>query len=164
MSTDFNIRREIRSIIDGTDLASPAEIAAKVAENIPDNLLREVVAQLLPELVRVELTRVRMVTPPNQSARSAKVTAIRRAAEGWRRALRDRIHVGRGEWRLLADCSAEHLRFAAQERQQQAAQSLAAADRYAAIADACEQHKVTRTADLPEPVLAALLDGGAVAA
>lgn len=35
MTSTFNIRSAVRAVIDDTDLASPEEIAAKVAESIP---------------------------------------------------------------------------------------------------------------------------------
>jgi len=166
MGEDFSIRREIRDIIDTTDLTSPHDIAAKVAENVPAKLLRVALTQSLSELVRVELgiLRARMYNQPAEvadqgprSSRSAKVIAIRQASAGWREALRERVHVGNGNWLLLSECSAEHLRFAAEERRIIAARTLASADRYEQLGAACEKYKVGCVADLPEAALAALL-------
>lgn len=152
----FNLKVEIKKIIDTTDLADPRDIAVKVAESIPAKLLREALAQALPELVRVELGRVRQYNPAPTTGpnRSSKVTAIR---DAWRRHLRDRIHIGRGVWQMLADCTAENFRAAAEERRVNAARSLALADRYDRYAEACETHGVDRFADLPESVQAELL-------
>jgi hypothetical protein len=154
--TDFSLKAEIKKVIDETDLTDPRDLAAKVAENIPVKLRLDALKQALPELVRVELTRARMSPPPMLPNRSSKVTAIR---EDWRRHLRDRVHVGRSEWVMLADCSAEHFRSAAEERRAFAAANLAAAARYELYAVACEEHGVDRFADLPESVQAALLGG-----
>lgn len=153
----FSLRAEIKKVVDETDLTDPRDIAAKVAENVPAKLLRDALAQALPELVRVELTRARSGQPAPTAApanRSSKVAAIR---DAWRRHLRDRIHVGRGVWQMLADCTAENLRVAADERRQNAAANLAAADRFDRYAAALEEHKVARFADLPESVQAELL-------
>lgn len=162
---EFNLKAEIRKVVDTTDLASPDDIAAKVVENIPAKLLRSALMQCLPELVRVELGRARGLHPITpQSYRSSKVAGIRAAAEDWRRRLRDRVHVGRGVWLLLADCSAENFRFAAEERRVNAERSLAAADQYNRFGAACEKHSVARFADLPEAVQAQLLGGEEAAA
>src|SRR5688572_9456756 len=137
--SDFNLKHEIKKVIDSTDLANPHDIAAKVAESIPAKLLRVALAQALPELVRVELGRARthaVPQPTTASNRSSKVTGIR---EAWRRHLRDRVHVGRGIWQMLADCTAENFRAAAEERRANAAANLAAADRYDGYAEACEK-------------------------
>lgn len=156
--TEFSLKAEIQKVIDTTDLAAPPEIAAKVVENIPAKLLRTALMQCLPELVRVELGRARRPHPtavrPNPSA---KVAGIRAAADGWRRRLRDRVHVGRGVWLLLADCSPEHFRFAAEERRLHAARNLAVAEEFDRFGEACEKHAVDRFADLPEAVQAELL-------
>jgi hypothetical protein len=169
---EFSIRQEIRQVIRETDLAAPHDIAAKVAENVPAKLLRVALAQALPEVVRNELGIHRShlynesaEVSPNaaagdlapRSSRSAKVVAIRQASAGWRAALSERVHVGNGEWLLLAECSADHLRYAAEERRVIASRTLASAERYEQLGAACEKHKVDRAADLPDAVLAALL-------
>lgn len=159
MSTDFSLKAEIKKVVDTTDLADPREIAAKVAENIPAKMLRQALAQALPELVRVELTRSRRPpTAPAPSAHSAKRTAI---AEMWRRHLRDRVHIGQSGWLLLGDCSAENFRTAAAERRALAIANSAAAEKYDRYADACDEHGVDRFADLPEALQAELLQGEA---
>lgn len=152
---EFSLKAEIRKVVDTTDLADPRDIAAKVAENVPAKLLRAALAQALPELVRVELTRSRMSPPPAVLPnRSPKREAI---AEMWRRHLRDRVHIGRSAWLLLADCSADNFRAAAAERRALATANLAAADRYQSYADACDKHGVDKFSDLPESVQAELL-------
>lgn len=161
-TTSWSLRREIRSVVDGTDLASPVEIAAKVAENIPINLLRETLEQVLPDFVRVELSRIRMsyAQPPtaSQPNRSSKVAAIREAAPMWRDALRQRLSVGDGQWLLLGDCSIKHLRFAADRRRWHAARNVSAAALYESLAAACETHGARRVSELPESVLSATFD------
>lgn len=166
-SDDFNIRREIRAVIDETDLTSPHDIAAKVAENVPAKLLRLALAQALPEIARHELGVLRShlynesaevpARGQARSNRSAKVVAIRQASAGWREALRERVHVGGGEWLLLAECTAEHLRYAAGERRLIASRTLVAAERYEQLGAACDEHGVDCVANLPESALAALL-------
>lgn len=162
--SDFSLAALIRQVIDETDLATPDEIADKVAEMVPSRQLRAAIAELLREVVRVELTRTR--SNPVPVARrianpSAKVRGLRQMADAWRRRLRDRIHIGQGPdaWKLLADCTATDFRFAADERRTMAAGILAAATEYESFAEALETHKVSRFADLPESVQADLLGG-----
>lgn len=149
--TDFDIRKAVHAVMDETDLTSPEEIAAKVAESVPAKDLRRVLATVLRDYVRVEIGRERMTGPPApNSNRSAKVTAIRDAAPRW---LRERVFVGGSAWLLLADCSYENLKFLESERLENAARSAAAAERYGRLADLVKRHKVSRVADLPRRVL-----------
>lgn len=173
MSTDtFNLKHQIREVIRETDLASPDEIAAKVLENIPDDMVLEALSQALPDLIRTELVRerARSVMPqadrPAPVAGAATTTArashavqsakVREIREHWQRHLRDRISVGRDTWLTLADCTAGDLRVAAEDRRARADRMNDAADRYARYADACEEHKVARFGLLPKRVLADL--------
>lgn len=151
--SDFDIRTAVRAVMDETDLTSPEEIAAKVAESVPQRDLRRVLATVLREYVRVEIGRARMHTSqpePTKANRSAKVTAIRSAADRW---LRERVFVGDSTWLLLGECSYDNLKFLESERLENAARSAAAAERYGRLANLVKRHKVSRVADLPRRVL-----------
>lgn len=152
--SDFDIRATVRAVMDETDLTSPEEIAAKVAESVPQRELRRVLATVLREYVRVEIGRARMTTsrpePEVKPSRSAKVTAIRGAAPRW---LRERVFVGDSTWLLLGECTYDNLKFLESERQVNAARSAAAAERYGRLAGLVKRHKVSRVADLPRRVL-----------
>jgi len=152
--TDFDLRRSIRAIVEETDLASPEEITEKLAGQIPARDLRAVVTVLLRDYVRVELSRLRMRTgsdsPDATTNRSAKVAAIRAAAPRW---LRDRVFVGGSEWKLLGDCTADNLAYLQQERRDNAARSLAAAEFFASLEKLVRRHKVARVSDLPPRTL-----------
>jgi len=104
---------------------------------------------------------IKHVPPPaRQSARSAKVAAIRAAAPKW---LEDRYCVGSGDddWKFLGDCGFADLMFAATQRREQAARTSAAAERLEGLAELVRSHGVDRVRDLPEAVLASV--GGAAA-
>jgi hypothetical protein len=153
--TDFDLRRSIRAIVEETDLASPEEITEKLAGQIPARDLRAVVTVLLRDYVRVELSRLRMGAhggdnPDATTNRSAKVAAIRAAAPRW---LRDRVFVGGSEWKLLGDCTADNLSYLQQERRDNAARSLAAAEFFASLEKLVRRHKVARVSDLPPRAL-----------
>lgn len=153
--SDFDIRKAVLAVIDETDLATPEEIAAKVAESVPGRELRSVLAFVLRDFVRVELGRGRMASrAPERSTsakpqRSAKVASIRDYGRRW---LRDREFVG-DTWKLLGDCSYENLRYLEADRVQNAARSTAAATRYGHLADLVKKHKTDRVAGLPDRVL-----------
>lgn len=161
IASTFSIRSAVRAVIDDTDLASPEEIAAKVAESIPAKELRAVVAVVLRDYVRIQLHQGRLSTSfvspsdvkpsdvkPNGSA---KVRAIRDAAPRW---LRDRVYIGAAGWTLLGECTYENLLYLESERLDNAAASTAAAQRYARLAALVKRYKVARVADLPKRVLA----------
>lgn len=165
--SDFDIRKAVHAVMAETDLTSPEEIAAKVAEDVPAKALRAVLARVLRTYVRIELGISRMptmhvpdpanpVSSPNirtpGSARSAKVRAIREAAPGW---LRDRVYIGNHIWKMIGDCTYENLRYLESERVDNAERSRAAAARYGRLADLVKKHKAARVADLPAHVLIA---------
>lgn len=161
--SDFSLIALIRQVAAETDLASPTDIAAKVAEMVPPKHVRAALAEVLVEAVRIEIGRLRAAPQPvarRTTNPSAKVRALR-VAEEWRVRLRDRLHIGRGAdaWKLLADCSAMDFRFAAEERRALAAGALAVAAEYDSYAEALEARGVDRFADLPESVQAELLGG-----
>jgi hypothetical protein len=161
--TDFSLIALIRQVIDETDLASPSDLADKVAEMVPPLQVRAALAEALPHLVRIELGRQRTTTAAGPARRapnrSSKVTALRGYADAWRLRLRDRLHVGQGKdaWKVLADCNATDFRFAADERRTFASGALAAASELEGFAVALEAHGKDRFADLPDSVQAELL-------
>lgn len=163
--SDFSLIALIRQVIDETDLASPTDLADKVAEMVPPRQVRAALAEALPHLVRIELGRQRSAPPGDQprriSNRSSKVVALRGYADAWRSRLRERLHVGQGRdaWKVLADCAASDFRFAADERRAFASGALSAASEYDSFAVALETHGVDRFADLPDAVQAELLGG-----
>lgn len=85
--------------------------------------------------------------------RSAKVNAIREAAEEWRKALRDKVHVGGGKWIALGDCWADDLLFAAKESRDRARRSEEQAERYEKLADQIHVGRVSCVKDLPDDLL-----------
>jgi hypothetical protein len=156
--TTLNLRALIRDIADNSSLRGPREIAAKVAESIPNRQVRAALAEALVAYVREELTRARATTAPVltgnvNSARSSKVAAIR----GWRRTLVGQFHVGAGVWQRLADCSYEQVVFLAAERREMAERNAAAADMFDHLGATMRKRHAKVVADLPEPVLAELL-------
>lgn len=169
--SDFSLIATVRSVIDETDLTSPQEIADKVLGMVSRSDTRRALAEALPYLVQTELSRQRMARPaagpagePRGEARrthnpSSKVRALRGYADAWKVRLRDRISVGHGDWKMLADCTAADLRLAAERRRTHAAGALANAAEYESFAAALDEHKVDRFGTLPEAVQCTLLSG-----
>lgn len=172
--TDYDLRAAIEAVVMDSDLASPREIAEKVAGEVPVGELRAVLAATLTSYVRTYLGQRRNANPalsPTATheyagtgndrrpralpvARSRKVTSIR---EAWRAALRDRICVGEGQWQTLGQCSYGQLMYAAAERQTQANRNTAKAEQFRALAEKLKAHGVARVSDLPTAVLADVL-------
>ena len=152
--SDFNLRGEVRAILDETDLATPEEITDKLIGAIPREAIPSVLHVLLRDWVHVELSRYRMKPPepaaPSAPGRSAKVRAIRDAAPGW---LRDRVWIGGAAYALMGDCTYENLQFLQADREQSAARHLASADAFARLAGLVRKHKAARVGDLPKRVL-----------
>lgn len=165
MSTeDFDLRTNVRKVIEESSLRGPQEIAAKVAENVPQKYLRKALATSLVEFVRQELQKARRPLSPVSRPRSnpsAKVAAIR---EGWRKTLAGQFHVGSGRWEVLANCGYDEVMFLAGERFEHARRTNAAGQMFEELAEAIQAHGVGRAGDLPEQVLADILSREAAAA
>lgn len=162
MSADsYDLRAEIRNVLDGTGLTDPRDIATKVAENIPAKFRLAALRVALVPLVEQVNQQRRMSSAitgtgagtDRPASRSAKVSAIR---DAWQVALRDRIHVGQGPaaWKLLGDCGYDDLMFAASERREHARRNAAKARRYAALAELLHTHGVATVGELPTDALA----------
>jgi hypothetical protein len=80
---------------------------------------------------------------------SHKVAAIRDIA----RSLRDRVSVGPGEWKFLADCTAENLAYAAAMREEHARRTYARAQQYRRLGELLDEHGVSTVGELPRSVL-----------
>lgn len=162
---EFALRSLVRAVTETSGLRGPREIAAKVAENVPDGQLRAALAEALVAYVRESLTRQRRIlnlttlSAPSHvgalnSARSSKVAAIR---ESWRRTLAGQFHVGHGQWEVLADCSVAQVAFIAHERREHARRNAHVAGMFDELAVAMKRRKATRVGDLPGPTLAQIL-------
>lgn len=158
--TDFNLKQAVSDALDSSSLASPDEIAHKVAEGIGPREVRSALLQALPNYVSRVIQQRRSVnvildpsqateereTARKQSARSFKVGAIRSA---WQRALMDRVHVHDG-YKLFGECTYEDLVFAAEERRDHARRNAAKAEQYSAVAAKLQAFGVATVAELPE--------------
>jgi hypothetical protein len=146
--TDFDLRAAVIVVLDTTPLTEPADIATKVAKNVPAKQLRAALTAALVSYVATVNQQRRMDNPllgGSQSGRSSKVAGI---ADWWTAAMRDRVHVDGGQ-KMLGDCTFADLMFAAAERRQQARWNEAKADQYEALAKKLREHDVECVSGLP---------------
>ncbi len=149
---EFDLREAVHAVVNDTDLASPREIAAKVAENVPQRHLRAALADALVDYVRDELGRMR--GRRGRAGRPGSYSPKRAAiADMWRHELRDRIHVGDAQWKLLGDCTYDDLAKAAAERREQARRNAARAAFYENLAELVREHGAATVAELPAEAL-----------
>jgi hypothetical protein len=166
----FNLRSLVRDVADNSDARDPGTVADEVFTRIPDENLAEALRETLRGYVRVVLAGNRMSPEPPIPASSPEIeTGVAKPPtrswkrdgirDGWRRHLRDRIHVGpeSASWKLLSECGFDDLMFAADERRQAAERTLARAENYEALAKAVKDHGAACVQDLPDDVLAAHL-------
>jgi hypothetical protein len=71
--------------------------------------------------------------------------------------LRASVNVGTGQWKRLADCTPDDLRYMATVRYQQAKANEAAAERYRKLGLACQEKGVAIVAELPAEIGKAIL-------
>lgn len=149
----YSLRDAVFNVLDTSDLTDFAEIAAKVAENVPAKELRTALGECLVSYVRMTCSQRRMANPilhtGQQSARSPKVAAIRDAHAAW---LRELIAVDGGQ-KFLGECTYMDLMFAAEKRRKHAAETAAQARRFEEIAALLQEHAVETVAELPPSAL-----------
>ncbi len=153
----FVLRTLVQEAAASSLVADPGELAADVFRRIPVEHRAAALQQSLRQYVRQILSEERMRTQigrPAVPGTSAKVQGIR---DHWQRALRDRLNVGEGVWKFLADCDADDLLFAAEQRREQASRNRAKAAQYDALRQLLDEHGVKCVADLPAEVLVSSL-------
>lgn len=150
--TDFKLRHLVRDVLRTSTLADPGDIAEEVLRRIPTRQVRVALAQALRLYVRQVNSEERIshrgepATEAQAPNRSAKVSGIR---DGWQKRLRDRVHVGKGEWKFLAACTYDDLLAAAAERRELAERNQAWARQYDTWARLLTEHDVKTFGDLP---------------
>lgn len=158
----YDLRADIRRVLDATSLVDPGEVADKVAESIPAKALRAALRVTLRSYVRVVMNEQRHSSDSagghtgSVAGRSTKVRAIR---DGWQRQLDSRVHVGESKWKFLGDCTYENLQTIAAERDWHVTRNQAWARYYRDLASLLTEHDVATVRDLPAQVLMPALGG-----
>jgi hypothetical protein len=93
----YDLRADIRAILDGTDLVDPGEIADRVAAEIPASKIRAALRVTLRGYVRQVIAETRTMAAPNfqpsaiEPSRNQTCGAggwkVRSIRDGWQRAL-----------------------------------------------------------------------------
>lgn len=144
----FGLREAVSHILATTSLTSPHDVASKVAETVPPDELVAVLTEAMEPYVREIMQFERMNNPVIRPAQRRHSRADN-ARDWWDKALRDRVHVGHGQYKTLGDCLHDDLLYAAQERHKKAEQNIAVARRFEYLAALLDEYKVARVADLP---------------
>lgn len=124
-----NIGDLIASALGRSKERDPRVIARRLVTRIPEEQLREVLADCLSDRVRIEMTRHRM-----QAFGSSEPKA---GTSRWRRHRLGLLDVGmcvNGEWKALGDCTPDDLDSLADEHGERAQQELALERRYRDLA------------------------------
>lgn len=169
-TTDFSLRRAVRAVLDETDETDPGIIGGLAIDGLTRKDRDAALAEAMRPFVRQIISEVRIANRASSRARgdnagarnaalSAKVAAVRE--DHWQRRLRDRLHVGGGKHKMIADCTYDDLIAAADERQDLAERNSAWAREYRVMASAVLDAGVATFGDLPAATQAAVLGGAA---
>ena len=158
---EFSLIELVESVEDaGPDAYAMAEKAWPL---IPESEREHIGTMLLARWISNMKPRISTITwapAPNQSAKSAKVAAYREHA----RFLRLRVNVARGTDKWMQDCTYADLCYAAENRRKVAAETVAAAEEYEALAALVKRRKVATVGALPPADIDKFLSRGRVAA
>lgn len=167
----YDLRASVKQVLDGSSLNSPAEIAAKVAEDVPSHALRAclrlTLAAYAAQIIREDRNYAspNFQTPASQTALGSQndvaggaPSAARRSwgaryRDAWQRSLTSRVHVGDSQWKQLGDCTYADLEAIAAERNRNAEKNAAAARYYNGLRALLTEHAVDTVRDLPTEVL-----------
>jgi hypothetical protein len=163
--SEFSLSRLVREVCRDSDIIAPDLLAKEVNRRIRKADRDAALQEALESYVGQYVARHRSgfsVSPGGQPCADAhsgsaagghshKVAAIRDIA----RSLRDRVSVGAGpgEWKFLADCTAENLAYAAAMREEHARRTYARAQQYRRLAELLDEHGVSTVGELPRSVL-----------
>ena len=156
----INLRELIREVAaDMSDESTPHDIAIKVAESVPMNQVKALFVESLGEIVRrvVGFDRQASLTNVVKGGTStpAKSAKLKQRRSWWEAMCESRVHIGKGEWKLIGSCTVDDLQFCIDERQQQIAQLNGQIVNFTALLDALERTGVETVSELAEGDVAA---------
>lgn len=134
----------IHAELDASEDRDPTVIARRIAMRLSAKDARLALAEALRDRVRIEMGRSRMVSRVEPSAE--------RPPSKWERfrpLLDDGVFVD-GEWKRMADCSADDFDWLAADRESKAAELSAVADRFRGYAQQMRKAGVATFAELHE--------------
>lgn len=144
MSEKLSLRALIRAALDSSLSPDPADVVPVVLAQIPDGDVRGRLAEAIRSMLPSAASPAGRVSYPKPSVRSAKREAIR---SWWSKYLQSRVMTASG-WKMLADATADDLRFVAAHRRDQAKALLSQADQFEGLAARMDSAGVSRLADL----------------
>jgi hypothetical protein len=142
---EFDLDAAIKDALEG-DEPDPHVIAADVARYIPDEALRDIVATLLVDRVRLYVRHARPVSLPTPSIGALPEGAP--ASAGLSRWAAHARYTTATGWKFYEDLTADDCDFIASEYEIRAAQNLGHAERFRALAERLRAAHVARIADL----------------
>jgi hypothetical protein len=161
---------QLRDIIDTTDLAAPAKIAAEVLGRVPAVMVPAALAVTLPLWVQARLTNGYRDAPADDGRGAPGVGVSRwarvRSSSVWDRRLSTRVRVGPrpAQWKLLGECTGADLEFVEGHRRHLAEAMVARADEVGRLLAALRAAGAVVVRDLPDEVLGSVFEGPAAAA
>lgn len=145
--TRFDLRAAVLAAAAVEGGVTVAEIAEKVFASMTADEINDVVRQAISEtaadILRHE-RRASMTTP--SFGRSPKQDAIRTQ---WQRMLVQRLHIGDGVWKVIGDCTAADLDYAASARYKLATEVTKNANQLQEMAASLRAAGVTTVKELP---------------
>lgn len=168
------LRDTVNKILDGEQYADPTSIAQETLRLLPDSELRPALAEILPEWVRVQITRRRGQQPREDSPGGQSVGDNHRAGaaggsnpdpaysvwttsfQSWGDKLRnERVSVGPNatDWKFFRDLTHADCFYNEAESLKLAAANAAKAEKWNRTERAMREYEVERAGDLSDEVL-----------
>lgn len=126
------------------------ELARHVAKMTPQESVMEFYTEALVGLVGeiVGHDRRDLFDGPERRRRD-RSPKLEERRSWWADLLASRVHVGKGNWLQIADCSTEDLAFCIEERRSQIAGFEKQVNNFQSLIALMKKHKAKRAADLP---------------
>jgi hypothetical protein len=157
-------------VLNETDAADPHVIAAKVEEQVTDDMLREALRAVLPTFIRSRLSLARRLTVNQDIKKALGPTGSPQQGRSWKvegiRAIADKIRHQRwaidganSQWKLLRDCTVDDLARIASVRRDVATANLTKAEQIDRLREALKSKGVSTVGDLTDDELLAAMQG-----
>lgn len=147
---DFNLHATIRDELEVNPSANPRDIASVVAKLVPDDCMRDALADALVAVVRAEIGNHRRAA--QRSTFDTHSSRWENASQAYLALLRSREYVAtEGEWKYLGDCTKSDVLAIVEQRRMLAEANATMATRYDRLAQVMGSEQTV--ADLPEDVV-----------
>jgi hypothetical protein len=156
----FNVEALIDAHLDYSSKADPHEIAEAMLDEIPAEELRDILGELLPDMIRLRISARR---------RNRKKRVIPRVSQQWKKAaddqangdldiMRERVNVPGTAWKFMGELERDDVEAVVGGYERRAEENAKYARAYAELLTLMKKRKASKVGDLPRSAVTAIFN------